>query len=1249
MKSTVQTVLLRIALASALFSFAGAILRAQPDRISSPIDSSRTVVLKGRVNFNARTQDDQGQVNPSTEIAYATLYLKTSGAQQAELETLLREQQDPDSPNYRHWLTSEEYADRFGLSRGDIAKIAAWLQSQGLQVNDVARGRHWLTFSGSAGGVGRAFHTELHRYLTNGETHFASATVPSIPEAFADVIAAVGGLDDYDLTPAYGKNLQVAHPDLTIGNSHFLSPDDIAAIYDLQPLYAAGFDGTGQTIAVVGNSDLNMVDIQNFRKNFNLPANPPQTMLVGPDPMNTANLSETDIDLEWSGAVARNATIIYVYARSVNTAAQYAVDQNVAKVITMSYGGCEQANTPVLQAIAQQANAEGITWVASTGDVGAAGCERQEELPQASKGLAVQIPASIPEITAVGGTEFDDANGTFWNSTNNANSGSAIGYIPEKAWNDTLQYGYLASSTGGASIFFPKPSWQSGPGVPNDGARDVPDLSLSASWDHDGYFTFTGGGAGIYGGTSVATPEFAGFLAILNQYLTSKGVLSQPGLGNVNPTLYRLAQTASGAFHDVVKGDNIVPCMQDTPNCTTGSFGYGTTPGYDQATGLGSIDANKLALNWTNGTATATTVTAAPGTISFNAGNVQLTATVTVASGAPTGVVTFLYNDTSIGTAAISASGASFLATLTISATQLPVGTDTITAVYGGSGSLGGSSGTTTVTVVAPTTASAVVATITPNPVYQQPSSAGGDAWFYTIHLTNESSVATTLTKYTIGATDYSSTLPKGGLAIPAVGSITISNSATGLNPPVSLVFGFGGADASGAIWSQQITVPFVSRVLEEPSLVLITPATVPQSSAAQPSCQWPQPLVLEEHGGYDIRLTTLLAGNSDFSSQLQQIFGTTTIAPYGRLSGTLCWNSSTTPGFKSLFLIGTTVESGGSVGTSVSTTLSATAAGAITPSVSPAFVNISGSSATVNLSFNGGAPQWTAAVSPANLTSTWLTVSPSSGTGAAQLNLTASSAGLANGVYTATLLIQCVNATPQFTSVPVVLVVGGSSSISIGGVSNAASGQVVFAPGMLMSVYGTNLSPATQHAGSVPLPFNMQGVSATVNGFSAPLLDVTSGQLNLQVPYEVGAGTAVLGVNNNGLVTSFPFQVSPSGPGTFMTLDGAGNLVPFATGKQGAILLAFITGEGDVTPALITGTPPHAASVAKLPMPALPATLTVGGVPATLDFIGIPFGLVGVTQINFTIPPTAPLGPQPVVVTIGGVPTAPVTLTVTQ
>jgi uncharacterized protein (TIGR03437 family) len=201
----------------------------------------------------------------------------------------------------------------------------------------------------------------------------------------------------------------------------------------------------------------------------------------------------------------------------------------------------------------------------------------------------------------------------------------------------------------------------------------------------------------------------------------------------------------------------------------------------------------------------------------------------------------------------------------------------------------------------------------------------------------------------------------------------------------------------------------------------------------------------------------------------------------------------------------------------------------------------------------------------------------------------------------------------------------------------------------MLMSVFGTGLSPATQHAPQVPLPLTMQGVTATVNGYPAPLLDVSPEQLNVQVPYEAGAGPAILGVNNNGQVAYFPFTVQANAPGIFMTLDGAGKLVPFASGKRGDILLAFITGEGAVTPPVYTGRTPTTADVTKLPAPAAPISITVGGVAATIQFVGIPRGLVGVTQINFTVPASAPLGDQPVVVTVGGVQTAAVTLTVGQ
>ena len=305
---------------------------------------------------------------------------------------------------------------------------------------------------------------------------------------------------------------------------------------------------------------------------------------------------------------------------------------------------------------------------------------------------------------------------------------------------------------------------------------------------------------------------------------------------------------------------------------------------------------------------------------------------------------------------------------------------------------------------------------------------------------------------------------------------------------------------------------------------------------------------------------------------------------------------------------------------------------------------------ATVALSFTGGAPQWTATVLLSGRTASWLQVSPLSGSGAAQLRLQASSTGLVNGVYNATLVIQAMNTVPQYAGVPVVFVVGASSTTSIGAVTNAASFQNAVAPGALATVWGTALAPATQQAGSLPLPLAMLGVSVTVNGVPAPLFYVSPGQMNIQIPYETGAGTAVLGVNNNGQVASFSFQVAISWPGIFpgAFIDPTGAAVTSA--PQGGILTLFITGDGDASPPVTTGAPPPANTpVANLPAPRLPVTVTVGGVPAETPFlfIGVPTWSVGVTQINFVVPPGAPLGPQPVVVTVGGVPSAPATLTV--
>ena len=367
-------------------------------------------------------------------------------------------------------------------------------------------------------------------------------------------------------------------PQLTSSRGqHNIGPADFAAIYDVAPLYTAGVDGTGQKIAVVGQTAIKLSDITAFRTTFGLPAINLQQVLTGSNPgISNDDLPEADLDIEWSGAVAKNATIMYVYSGDVWTSALYAVDNAVAPVITMSYGACEQSDLgdlPGFRAAAQQANAEGITWLAASGDSAAADCEDQGA-SIAQDGLAVDVPGSIPEITSMGGTTLSEGSdsGSYWNS-----SGNAISYIPETVWNDTANDialgGGLSGGGGGASVYFSRPGWQTGPGVPTDAFRHVPDLAFSASADHDGYYVYTDGSAKYFGGTSVAAPTMAGIVALLNHYLVSTGVQSQAGVGNINPALYRLGQSTPGVFHDVTAGNNAVPCAVGSPNCTTGTMG----------------------------------------------------------------------------------------------------------------------------------------------------------------------------------------------------------------------------------------------------------------------------------------------------------------------------------------------------------------------------------------------------------------------------------------------------------------------------------------------------------------------------------------------------------------------------------------------------------------------------------------------------------------------------------------------------
>jgi uncharacterized protein (TIGR03437 family) len=545
------------------------------------------------------------------------LLFKPSSTQQAALDQLLAQQQDPSSANYHRWLTPEQYAASFGLSAADFQQVRNWVEARGFSVADSARSRTWISFNGTAGQVRAAFGTPIHRYLVDGQMHYANSAGPALPSALAGVVGSILGLHDFRLKPHLRQTL----PAYDSGNAHYIAPGDLYTIYDINPLYAAGIDGTGQKLAVVGQTCLSSQcgasssDVAAFRTKFGLPAiNLTQRLCCGGSPgVSAGDLPEADLDIEWAGAVARNAQIVYVYSTNVINSLIYAVDNDVAPVVSMSYGMCEPSDLvdlPSFRTVAQQANAEGMTWVAASGDTGAADCEITYTDP-AQTGLAVDEPASIPEVTGVGGTMFNEGNSTYWSTTNGAYGGSALKYIPEMAWNETAAAYGLAGTGGGGSVFFPQPSWQTGPGVPNDGLRHEPDVAFNAAGGHDSDYLYSGGTplAG-YGGTSFATPVMAGIVALLNQYLTTHGVLSQPGLGNINPTLYRMAQNSPAAFHDIATGNNIVPCVMGSPDCSTGTMGYSAAAGYDQTTGLGSLDVNQFVTNWAGSPAVSAAVVA---------------------------------------------------------------------------------------------------------------------------------------------------------------------------------------------------------------------------------------------------------------------------------------------------------------------------------------------------------------------------------------------------------------------------------------------------------------------------------------------------------------------------------------------------------------------------------------------------------------------------------------------------------------
>jgi hypothetical protein len=624
---------------------------ASQSRIPQPIDSSRRAALGGSVHPLARPEFDLGRMAGDERIADVMLMFGPTPQQQAELDAFLAAQQDRSSPLYHRFVSPEEFGTRFGLNESDLAKVTSWLEAQGFNVTGVARSRNFVTFGGTARQLEAALGTEMHRYAVGGQTHFANSTEPRLPLALAGVVTAIRGLHDFHPQARAAQ----AHFTSYLSGKHFQVPYDWATIYDVVPLYNLGFHGEGQNIAVIGqanlganNNSLEDPNIHAFRAAAGLPAATIEVHNFGPAPSDAGDLGEAYLDLEWANGIAPNAHVIFVTSDDAFKSLTQAIANNYAPVISVSYGACEGAGTWVtsqfqasknealaLQTSIQQGNAQGVTVVAAAGDSGAADCDDGT----ATQGLAVDVPASIPEVTAIGGTQLGNSSADWTAANNSVNQGSATGYVSlETVWNETAMFNNAPTAGGGgASLFFKsKPAWQSGL-TPPDNARDVPDIALSAGAIQDPLLECAGSGDCVngfrnatnnldaIGGTSAGAPPFAGVLALLNQM---NGVALVAGAwqnaqGNINPALYSLAAASTDfAFHRISIGDNFVPCTPGTPTVGSppasiqcpqaGKFGFlSTTNKYDQSRGLGSIDAYKLLYELKN------SATSAPGAPDF--------------------------------------------------------------------------------------------------------------------------------------------------------------------------------------------------------------------------------------------------------------------------------------------------------------------------------------------------------------------------------------------------------------------------------------------------------------------------------------------------------------------------------------------------------------------------------------------------------------------------------------------------------